>query len=114
MMASHFVWSYQHRMSHDDRRFFPSDVREYNFRDFMPLYQMGVHVYVLNETEYDERWAHTRMRLLRAAHCVVLLVLYAAYAAVAYVVLSQFGYWNAVVSVALVIRQTLVQLLMAV
>lgn len=101
-------------MSHDDRRFFPSDVREYNFRDFMPIYQMGVQVYVLNETEYDERWAHTRMRLLRAAHFLVLLVLYSAYAVVAYAVLSQFGYADAMVSAASAIRRSLVQLLEAV
>lgn len=55
-------------MSHDDRRFFPGDVRAYNFREFVRVYYIGIRLHVLKEYEYNFNQALTRLYCLWITH----------------------------------------------
>lgn len=95
------------RMTMDDRRFFPGDVRDFNFREYVKVYYMGIRVYVLKEKLVNQGRALRRLYVLRVVHCGVLAVLYAGYALLAYAVLLQFGWWDAVAAVFVAGRQAL-------
>lgn len=65
------------RMSQDDRRFFPSDVRAYNFREFVWVYYIGIRLHVLKEYEYNFERAHRRLYILWILHWMLKIAVYA-------------------------------------
>lgn len=59
-----------------DKKFFPSDLREYNFKDFSHVYYLGMRAYIMNEIYFDRRRAVFKVRLLQIAHTFVLVCYY--------------------------------------
>lgn len=98
------------RMSLDDRRFFAGDVRELNFRQYVKVYYLGIRAYVMKETLVNQRRALMRLYALRALHWVILSLLYAGYALLAYAVLVQCGWWPAVAAMGVAGREALVRI----
>lgn len=78
-------------MSEEDKRFFPGDIRNYNFRDFSNVYYLGMRAYIMNEIEFDMKRAIRKVRLLKVAHAVVLIVYYFTWAMVIYWLANFYG-----------------------
>lgn len=88
------VCSRSNRMSADDKRFFPSDLRNYNFRDFSKVYYLGMRAYIMNELEFDMSKAFKKVRYLQIAHTFVLILYYSGFALLIYWLSNQFGFNN--------------------
>lgn len=81
-------------MSPDDKRFFPSDLRNYNFKDFSKVYYLGMRAYIMNEVEFDMSKAFKKVRYLQIAHAFVLIFYYSGLALLIYGLFHQFGLNN--------------------
>lgn len=81
-------------MSADDKRFFPSDLRDYNFRDFSKVYYLGMRAYIMNEVEFDMSKAFKKVRYLQIAHAFVLIFYYSGMALLLYGLSHHFGFNN--------------------
>lgn len=81
-------------MSADDKRFFPGDLRNYNFRDFSKVYYLGMRAYIMNEVEFDKSKAFKKVRYLQIAHAFVLFFYYSGLALLIYGLSHQFGFNN--------------------
>lgn len=79
-------------MTPDDKRFFPADVSVYNFYDFSTVYYLGMRTYIMKEVLFNKQRAINKVRLMQAAHAVVLFVLYATCAAIVYGVARFYGF----------------------
>lgn len=79
-------------MTPDDKRFFPGDVRAYNFYEYSTIYYLGMRAYIMKETVFNKRRANLKVRLLRIAHAIILILLYSTFAAILYGIGSVYGY----------------------
>lgn len=63
-------------MDENDKKFFPSDVRKYDWDSFRYNYHLGLLRYVGNEEVADNEVARRRMLKFRIAHFVLLIFYY--------------------------------------
>lgn len=88
----HFLSSF--RMNENDKRFFPSDVRKYDWNSYAYNYNMGLLRYIGNDTLEDFDAARRRMRKFRIAHYFVLAIYYSFLALIYYGLGRLFGINN--------------------
>lgn len=94
-------WSYNNdrmlsvydRMQLADRKYFPCDVRLFNFRDYSPTYIRGMRKYIGHEdVETNQHLARAKYRKLRILHKLVLVIYYTFLAMMFYFLLKFFGF----------------------
>lgn len=78
-------------MSVHDKKYFPSDVRKFNWDSYCYNYNLGLLRYIGNEDLDDFEPARRRMRKFRLAHKFVLVVYYTILATLYYFVLHMVG-----------------------
>ncbi|XP_001868544.2 fatty acyl-CoA reductase wat [Culex quinquefasciatus] len=76
-------------MTADDQTFFPVDIRRVRWAEFFPTYLLGLRQYIVRESLDNLEQAKRKFRLLKAAHYVVLALVYVALAYVGYVLLGK-------------------------
>lgn len=78
-------------MSEYDKKFFPSDVRKFDWDSYCYNYTLGLLRYIGNETLDDFEPARRRMRKFRIAHFFVLVIYYTLLALLYYGLGRLFG-----------------------
>lgn len=91
-VGTYFVIYLLLRMHPEDKRFFPGDVRTYNFYEYSTIYYLGMRAYIMKEAVFNKRRAYLKVQLLRVAHAAVLFVLYSTIAAILYGVGRFYGF----------------------
>ncbi|KAL1379276.1 hypothetical protein pipiens_015019 [Culex pipiens pipiens] len=76
-------------MTADDQTFFPVDIRRVKWAEFFPTYLLGLRKYIVRESLDNLEQAKRKFRLLKAAHYVVLALIYVALAYVGYALLGK-------------------------
>lgn len=79
-------------MTPDDRIYFPSDVRKYNFYDYRYIYYLGMRGYLVKEILFDLDKAKRKMLIMKCAHVFVLFIYYLIIGSFVYFVLKYFGF----------------------
>lgn len=85
-------------MTKDDHKFFPSDVRKYDWDQYRYNYHLGLLRYVGKETVADVEVARKRLFKFRVAHFVVLIFYYMMWAAFYFYLGRLFGINRAIES----------------
>lgn len=78
-------------MTAADKKFFPSDVRKFDWDSYCYNYNLGLLRYIGNENLDDFDGARRRMRKFRIAHFFVLIIYYSILALIYYGLGRLFG-----------------------
>lgn len=78
-------------MTKADQIFFPSDLRKYNFKDYVHTYYKGMRTYIVKETDFNVEKAKSKLRKLQAAHAVILVFYYSGFLYFYYCVFKWLG-----------------------
>lgn len=78
-------------MTTDDKIYFPSDIRKYNFQDYSIVYYLGLRQYIIKEHTFDLKRAKTKVTIVKYIHKLVLCGYYGIIGTIVYFLLNSFG-----------------------